>query len=117
MICPGCKNNLPETSFYRKNKGKNRCSYCKTCTGSMVKARRKELKIKAVKYLGSKCSKCGYSKSYNALQFHHRDPTKKDFGISSKGLIKFESIKSELDKCILVCANCHAEIHDETLGG
>lgn len=55
---------------------------------------------------------CGYSKCIAALDFHHTDPSKKDFGISSGGYTRsFEKIKDELDKCILVCANCHRELH------
>jgi len=71
---------------------------------------RKRTKIKAVEHKGGKCEKCGYDKCIQALAFHHLDPKKKDFAIS--GVSKsWETIVSELDKCILVCANCHAEIH------
>jgi len=56
---------------------------------------------------------CGYKKSHRALSFHHRDPALKDFGLSSKGLTRsWEKIVKELDKCVLLCANCHAEVHD-----
>lgn len=73
---------------------------------------RKRTKIKLVDYKGGCCSICGYNKSINALQFHHLDPTKKDFQISGKSL-SFERLKLEVDKCILVCANCHLEIHEK----
>jgi hypothetical protein len=73
---------------------------------------RKRTKIVAVAYKGGACQKCGYSKSLWALDFHHLDPNKKDFVISG-GTKKFETIKTELDKCILVCKNCHAEIHED----
>jgi predicted DNA-binding protein YlxM (UPF0122 family) len=71
---------------------------------------RVRVKQKAVDYKGGKCEICGYSKSISALEFHHKNSNKKDFGISG-GTKSFESIKNELDKCILVCANCHREIH------
>lgn len=74
--------------------------------------RRRRIKQKAVEYLGGKCVRCGYNKCVAALQFHHKDITKKEFGISAKGIIRsWERIKVELDKCELLCANCHAEEH------
>lgn len=60
------------------------------------------------------CQKCGYSKSISALDFHHRNPSEKKFGISigiAKCLPMIE-IKKETDKCDLLCSNCHHEIHD-----
>lgn len=77
-----------------------------------VSERRRKLKEMAVAYKGGKCCKCGYDKCLGALDFHHRDSNTKSFGISSKGLTySFEKVKAELEKCILVCKNCHAEIH------
>jgi predicted HNH restriction endonuclease len=55
---------------------------------------------------------CGYGHCPEALDFHHRDPKQKSFGLSVRGLTRsWEKIQKELDKCILVCANCHREIH------
>lgn len=72
---------------------------------------RKRTKLKLVEYKGGKCQICEYNKSINALHFHHIDPNEKDFQISGKSL-SFEKLKSEVDKCILVCSNCHSEIHE-----
>ncbi len=72
---------------------------------------RKRTKLKLVEYKGGKCQICGYNKSLNALHFHHLNPNEKDFSISGKSL-SFEKLKSEVDKCILVCSNCHSEIHE-----
>lgn len=60
---------------------------------------------------GGKCTLCGYSKCVAALQFHH--PNKdKEFGIAYKGKTrKFLEIVTEAEKCMLICANCHAEQH------
>lgn len=78
----------------------------------MVSERRRKLKDMAIEYKGGKCEKCGYNKCNGALEFHHLNPEEKDFSISSSGTTKsFERIKIEIDKCILVCANCHREIH------
>jgi hypothetical protein len=74
---------------------------------------RKRVKIKLIEYKGGKCVKCGYNKCIEALHFHHVDPKEKDFSISGKTL-SFEKMKKEVDKCILVCSNCHSEIHSET---
>lgn len=107
MVCEYCdKEFIPNSS--RKQK------YCsRKCqkTGS-VKARRQALKKMALEYKGNKCKICGYDKCLQALEFHHLDPNEKDFGIAAKGHTRsWESIKKELDKCILVCSNCHMEIH------
>lgn len=82
-----------------------------------VQKRRLKLKQLSVDYKGGCCERCGYKKSLSALEFHHLDPNEKDFSISKNGDTKsWERIKKELDKCILVCANCHREIHDELRG-
>lgn len=75
-----------------------------------VKNFRTALKQQSVDYKGGKCNICGYSRCIKALEFHHLDPSEKDFSLSvvSKS---FESIKPELDKCVLLCANCHREVH------
>lgn len=69
---------------------------------------KKNEKKKAVEYKGNKCSMCGYDKCLTALEFHHVIPNEKD---GYKSNWTFERNKQELDKCILVCANCHREIH------
>jgi len=78
-----------------------------------VKRRRKKLRVMAREYKGNKCAICGYDKCPRALSFHHLDPKKKSFGISEKGLTRsWDKIKEELDKCILICSNCHMEVHE-----
>ncbi len=73
---------------------------------------RQRVKIKLIEYKGGKCSRCGYNKDVpRAYQFHHRDSSQKDFQIGGKSL-SFQTLKKEVDKCDLVCSNCHAEIHD-----
>lgn len=85
---------------------------CTKCRQAGVAKRRKRVKEKLVEYKGGKCEICGYDKCVSALEFHHLDPTKKDFGIGNKGnTMKFNRIKEEADKCMLVCSNCHREIH------
>jgi hypothetical protein len=72
---------------------------------------RQRTKQRAIQYKGGACQLCGYDRSSRALNFHHLDPSQKDFGIGGVSR-SWEAIQAELDKCILVCANCHAEIHD-----
>lgn len=77
-----------------------------------VSKRRKKLKSMAIEYKGGKCIICGYKKFVGALDFHHIDGKSKSFDLSTKGLTRsWEKTKAEIDKCILVCANCHREIH------
>ncbi len=96
--------------IYDKKKGHRRfvCNSCKTVGFAISKKKR------AIEYKGGECVKCGYKKYYGALEFHHTDPSKKDFQISTNLSKAWEKLKKELDKCILVCSNCHREIHAET---
>jgi hypothetical protein len=85
-----------------------------SCKGKyFVDQRRKKLKRMALAYKGGACERCGYAKCGSALSFHHREPAHKDFSISADGATRsWARIRSELDKCALLCANCHAEIHE-----
>jgi hypothetical protein len=96
-----------------RNKEKNKSAYrCVKCCSESVQRRRDKIKQLAVDYKGGKCTTCGYNKCIASLDFHHLDPNEKDFGISAKGLTRsFEKVKVELDKCILLCSNCHRELH------
>ena len=62
---------------------------------------------------GGKCENCSYNKCFSALQWHHEDPTQKEFGISGKRGAPIDKLRQETEKCKLLCANCHAEAHDE----
>ncbi len=77
-----------------------------------VQRRREKVRLMAVTHKGGRCQVCGYERCIEALEFHHLDPTQKDFGISHKGYTRsWEKVKEEVDKCILLCANCHREVH------
>lgn len=74
--------------------------------------RRKKIKNLAIEYKGGKCICCEYNKCTNALEFHHLDPSIKEFNIGKNGATRsWEKVKIELDKCVLLCSNCHREIH------
>lgn len=98
------------TEFTTRSDGGVRC---KKCAVEAVIRRRNKIKILAVEYMGGKCQnpECGYDKIITALEFHHLYEDK-DFGISEKGNTKsWELIKKELNKCVMLCANCHREVH------
>lgn len=80
-------------------------------TGAAVSKRRRKVKELAIEYKGGQCQICGYKKCVAALEFHHRTPGEKDFAISRCSTKAWETTRKELDKCILVCSNCHREIH------
>jgi len=82
---------------------------------SMVKHvdnHRKKMKFRIVDYKGGKCEICGYNKSVASLTFHHINPKDKNFTIGGRNY-SWKTMKNEVDKCVLVCANCHGEIHEE----
>jgi hypothetical protein len=93
--------------FYKRKNGttKDKCSSC------LVNQRRFRIKINAVYYKGGKCVDCGYNSCITALSFHHRNPKEKDFNIGGNHSRKWVKIQAELDKCDLVCSNCHIERH------
>jgi hypothetical protein len=74
-------------------------------------------KLQIVRSLGGKCSICGYSKNLAAFTFHHTEPGSKEFKLDMRSLSNrtWNSVLKELDKCALVCANCHAELHNPQL--
>lgn len=85
---------------------------CKKCRVDAVTRKRKALKIKLVQDFGAKCSKCNYDKCISALHFHHTNPSTKSFGLVSGGLtLSYDKLYQEALKCVLLCANCHAELH------
>lgn len=68
-------------------------------------------KQKAVDYKGGKCARCGYDRCMAAMEFHHIDPSKKEGELSKLKHGPWIKFKKELDKCILLCSNCHRELH------
>lgn len=111
-VCPKCKENCAIDQFYNRRGKENSSVYCKKCTTIQVVERTKKLKQEMVNYKGGCCEICGYNKYIGALDFHHINPDQKDFTIAKVRQYKFdELIKKELDKCMLVCSNCHREIH------
>lgn len=103
------------TEFALRKDGRYRC---RKCSVDAVQKRRDYIKLMAIEYKGGKCQNpdCGYNKCVSALEFHHIDSEEKEFGIGNKGYTRsWEIVKKELDKCILLCCNCHIEVHSNLL--
>jgi hypothetical protein len=112
--CKRCDTTKTSDEFYRRRKGADLSPYCRKCSNLQTVERQRKLKQKAIDYLGGKCNKCGYDKCPAALDFHHLDPAEKDFTISQVSRTSWnDKLKAELDKCVLLCANCHRETHWE----
>ena len=115
-ICKICENKFDTENTTR--------IYCYKCSGDSRRrdnetrkhqktVLRRSMKLQAIKMLGVKCIKCGYDKCIDALEFHHENPKEKDFKLGSGNTISWDEYKREALKCILVCSNCHKEIHSK----
>lgn len=125
--CRQCSIEQPIENFYNQSSGKfGVTSKCKSCTGKNQKLWRKdnkeynqkfhlnwrkERKLKAIKYLGGKCEHYGLIDITDVYDFHHVDPSQKDDIMASIMERKWEVIEIELNKCILLCSNCHRREH------
>lgn len=86
-------------------------SRCARCNVEAVTSRRRRVKRILVEEAGGACVICGYDRHIQALQFHHRDPASKRFGVASRGVARsLADARSEAAGCVLLCANCHAEV-------
>jgi hypothetical protein len=101
--CPDCKK-----EHYQNG---NRCFAC------YFQKRQKEITKKVQAIVGTKCWICGYNKTWNNICFHHVNPDDKLFGLSTRELVgyRWDRVLKEMEKCILVCHNCHGEIHDNLI--
>lgn len=97
-----------ETTFVIENSGRARCRRCRM--ERVVEWRRRKKAI-LVAEAGGRCQLCGYDRCPAALEFHHLDPRSKSFGISLRGVTRsLDECRAEAAKCVLLCANCHAEV-------
>lgn len=96
------------TRFHLRRDGSHRCG---RCSSEAVSRRRRRVKQILVDEAGGRCAICGYSRYVGALEFHHRDPATKSFGLGCGGLTRsLDKARAEAAKCVLLCANCHAEV-------
>ena len=115
-ICEICSE-----KFYTKSSSR---IYCYNCSGESTRSDnqtrkhqktilRRNMKLQAIKLLGGKCYRCGYNKFVDALEFHHKNPKQKEFKLGSGNTLYWKDYKTEALKCMIVCSNCHKEIHGE----
>lgn len=116
--CLDCKAVFPLNEFGANGKFRNgKLKYKPRCNKCVGIHERNVFYEKLFNIVGGKeyykCSMCGYNKSYGALEFHHTDSTTKDKNISKMRNYSEQALKKEIKKCILICANCHREVHEE----
>ncbi len=105
FLCRSCGENNKK-NFYKTAKYQ-----CKTCWNTRTANAGKEKVLQLKTEAGAKCLVCGYNKCIDALEFHHLDPSVKEFHLGEGRSYSIDKIREELKKCILVCRNCHTEIH------
>ena len=104
MACPA----HGESEFSIEGRGYYRC---KRCRSEAVTNRRRRVKATLVAEAGGCCALCGYARYAGALAFHHLDPSQKRLHVSADGRgIAIDVLRIEAQKCVLLCANCHAEV-------
>lgn len=97
-----------DTTFVIEESGRARCRACRM---ERVAEWRRKTKRRLVHEAGGRCQLCGYDRCMAALEFHHTDPAEKEFALSVRGLTRsLEELRREAAKCIVLCANCHAEV-------
>lgn len=113
-ICNTCGKEKPLSEFYvnHRDKNGNPISYrgeCKSCHNELEKGRY-QLKKEFINSFKDECKKCGDTRTW-VLDFHHKNPSEKDFTVAKLKKSNKDVIKQEIDKCIVLCANCHREFH------
>lgn len=121
--CEICEVPKPLTEFYKRNsmkKGDGHFAYCKSCFSKKATVRskyaRRTIKVDAMAYMGGACIDCGYSEHVWNLEFHHVDPTEKEFSLAGIQSSFNDKVKRELDKCVLLCVICHRNEHARIRG-
>ena len=112
--CPICDEIKPINEFYINKNRKNRNSYCKKCSNEYHTKRMKSIKLKMIQHKGSECLDCGLhlnNTHYSVFDFHHLNPNEKDINFKRIKFQKWNKIIEELDKCVLLCSNCHRIRH------
>jgi len=113
-ICTLCNEEKSITEFYQQKGRKNGYSQCRQCFNQYCIERWKLRKIDAIKYKGGSCVDCNVTyptAPYVIFDFHHLDPTIKDVDWGKLRLRSWDKIVKELDKCVLLCSNCHRIRH------
>ena len=84
--------------------------YCGAeCRGEVIGDRVR--RTRAIRSLKTHCEICGYNKWLPCLEFHHVCPDERKFQLSQGGSYSHEAVEEELNKCVVLCCNCHQEVH------
>ena len=113
--CMKCKYHLCQNEITESKSPRKKIFCCDKCSNKYyVDKKRLDLKFKSFVYKGAKCSMCGFKGLPACFDFHHKDASKKSFSISHAPHTRsWERTKLELDKCDLLCANCHRQVEFE----
>lgn len=103
------RHGVTEFAYYSSGAGGRRWC-CKRCVGEAVTRRKQKVKQQLVEEAGGCCAVCGYDRCIINLGFHHVDPETKSFSMSMRLTKSISAFREEMEKCVLVCANCHGEI-------
>ena len=117
-FCPKCKTVKPLDEFYDRSNRESKGGYCKKCSNKYHQKRVCEVKIKMIHHKGGQCVDCGLKledSHYSVFDFHHLDPNIKDSNFKRIKFQNWEFIKNEIDKCVLLCSNCHRIRHADEL--
>lgn len=113
-ICTSCNEEKLITEFYQQKDRKIGSSQCRKCFNNYCVERWKERKIKAINYKGGSCVDCDISypsAPHVIFDFHHLNPNEKDADWNKLRLRSWDKIVKELNKCVLLCSNCHRIRH------
>lgn len=105
--CCGCEAYLPSHQFSPRATR----AQCRKCSSKYDVLRSMKFKMMAIEYLGGKCSRCGWTGHWAAFDFHHRNPAEKEVNWDKLRKRSWKRMRPELDKCTLLCRNCHTIVH------
>ena len=108
--CSTCNVVIDTTNAYRREANRLQ-SYCKSCFNLKCVERWKKMKLDAIEAKGGKCLDCQGTFHYSIYDFHHLDKEAKEFGWSRLIMQSAKVRANELDKCVLLCSNCHRLRH------
>lgn len=114
--CTKCKLTKNDSEFYKQSDRKNGYSMCKSCFNEYCMQRWIQRKIDAINSKGGQCEDCNLKlvdSHYCVFEFHHLNPKQKDMDWNKMRLVSKKKLQKELDKCALLCANCHRIRHSQ----
>lgn len=118
-ICPICETKKSLDEFYKRSNRADISGYCKKCSNQYHTERVKYVKLKMIDYKGGECKHCKLKikdSHYCVFEFHHLNPKIKDSNFEKIKYQKWDVIIKELDKCIMLCSNCHRMEHAKIEG-